>query len=101
MAFNSRRLVYSRANRGDYIDFAAPGLQIWAPTPGGDGRYLSGTSLAAQFVSVLAALHTAKARKLTAEKLRHVFRQQTVDLGAKGKFPSFCYELVNIQPKCV
>jgi hypothetical protein len=99
-AFNSRRLVYSRANRGDYIDFAAPGIRIWTPVPGG-GRYQTGTSFASPFISVLIALHTARGIGKNAEDLRQKLRGQVGDLGLKGKDNEFGFGFVNIRPKCV
>ena len=37
--------IYRKANRGDYIDFAAPGVRLWTAVPGG-GKYQTGTSFA-------------------------------------------------------
>ncbi|MEQ8194769.1 MAG: S8 family serine peptidase [Rhodospirillales bacterium] len=99
-AFNSRRMLYSHANRGDYIDFAAPGVQIWTPVPGG-GRYQSGTSFAAPFISVLIALHTARGVGGSADELRQRLQKASVDLGIKGKDKEFGFGFVNMQPKCV
>jgi minor extracellular protease Epr len=48
--------VFPEANRGDYIAFAAPGVDIWVPGPGGEGRYQTGTSFAAPFALGTAAL---------------------------------------------
>ena len=31
---------YPRANRGDYIAYAAPGVDVWVATPGGTGEDL-------------------------------------------------------------
>jgi len=100
LSSNGKR-VASFSNRGEYIDFAAPGSQIWAPIPGGGGRYLSGTSFAAPYISVLSALFTAKGGRKTAENLRQLFRPQIKDLGAKGKDSSFGYGVVMSQPKCI
>jgi len=38
---------YQQANRGDYVDFAAPGVAIWGAMADGHGRYWHGTSFAA------------------------------------------------------
>jgi hypothetical protein len=48
--------VYARANRGDYIDVAAPGVHIWSAGADGRGRFVDGTSFAAPFVSAEVAL---------------------------------------------
>ena len=47
---------YDHANRGDYIDVAAPGVQIWTALPNGKEGMLSGTSFAAPFVTAVAAI---------------------------------------------
>jgi hypothetical protein len=47
---------YDHANRGTYIDVAAPGVQIRAALPEGKEGALSGTSFAAPFVTALAAV---------------------------------------------
>ena len=47
---------YDHANRGTYIDVAAPGVQIWTALPDGEEGLLSGTSFAAPFVTAVAAV---------------------------------------------
>ncbi len=49
--------VYSKANTGDYIDLAAPGVDIWAAKASGGGHYVSGTSFAVPFALSVAALN--------------------------------------------
>ena len=49
---------YIHANHGDYIDVAAPGVEIWTALPGVLEGYQSGTSFAAPHVTaILAAVH--------------------------------------------
>jgi minor extracellular protease Epr len=48
--------VYVHANRGDYIDVAAPGVHIWSAGADGRGKFVDGTSFAAPFVSAEVAL---------------------------------------------
>jgi Subtilase family len=55
-AVNQAGASYERANRGNYIDAAAPGVGIWAALPKGDVALLSGTSFAAPFVTAVAAV---------------------------------------------
>src|SRR5262249_59650039 len=38
-AIDSRSQPYADSNRGDYVDFAAPGGRIWTPGPTAAGRY--------------------------------------------------------------
>lgn len=51
---------YKQANTGEYIDFSAPGVDIWVATPDGNGAYKSGTSYAAPYVMGAAALSLGK-----------------------------------------
>ncbi len=56
-AVDARRSTYARANRGTYIAIAAPGVDVWIPTSAdsGKGKYMSGTSFAAPFVTAALA----------------------------------------------
>ncbi len=48
---------YRYANRGSYVDIAAPGVDVWTALPNGMQGYKSGTSFAAPFVtSIIAAM---------------------------------------------
>jgi subtilisin family serine protease len=49
---------YNLANHGDYIDVAAPGVDVWTAMPGVLEGYQSGTSFAAPHVTaIVAAVH--------------------------------------------
>lgn len=48
--------IYPSANRGAYIDFAAPGVRIWTALPGGREGYRTGTSFATPFATAVLAL---------------------------------------------
>lgn len=62
-AIDAKRSLYTRANRGDYIAIAAPGVDVWVPVSGeaGKGKYMSGTSFAAPFVAGAMARSIASA----------------------------------------
>jgi minor extracellular protease Epr len=47
---------WDHANRGTYIDIAAPGVQIRTALPGGKDGLVSGTSFAAPFVTAAVAV---------------------------------------------
>ncbi|MCI4663820.1 MAG: S8 family serine peptidase [Neomegalonema sp.] len=87
-AIDAARRVYSRAVRGDHIDVAAPGVDIWL-FGAENQRYASGTSLAAPYVA--ARLAVAAARGLTPDvaSARALLTREAVDLGAAGRDPVF------------
>lgn len=95
---NSR--VYSQANSGAHIDFAAPGVRLWTAAASSGGRYRSGTSYAAPFVS--AALATARARTpdKKAADLISALAEQAVDLGPPGRDVTFGWGLVRADGDC-
>ena len=70
------RSIYKKANRGDYIDLAAPGVDVWTAKAGGGGSYRSGTSFAAPFVvAAIAIEETASPNVIGAATARETPRQ--------------------------
>jgi hypothetical protein len=70
-AIDSRSRLYNAATRGDYIDLAAPGVEVPVPVP--NETYpgqLSGTSMAAAHASGVAALLLGKNPAAKADELR-------------------------------
>ncbi len=55
-AVDDRKRSYDYANRGRYIDVAAPGVRIWTALPDNHEGMLNGTSFAAPFVTAIAAV---------------------------------------------
>jgi subtilisin family serine protease len=98
-AVSAERTVYAYANRGPYIDFAAPGVRLWTAVPGG-GRFQSGTSFAAPYVTSMVALTLAGGAERTVEAVRSRLRRDAVDLGAPGRDDVFGWGLVRMQPAC-
>ena len=98
-AFDTDRSVYAKANRGSYIDFAAPGVRVYAAVPGG-GRILSGTSFAVPYLSALVAMAVEHGMAKTPDDLRGFLSGSALDLGAPGKDEVFGWGFVQIQPKC-
>jgi subtilisin family serine protease len=64
--------LYGKANRGDYVFIAAPGVDILAPAPKGRYELSSGTSMAAAHVSGVVALLLESDAKLSSEKIREI-----------------------------
>ncbi len=96
-ALDARRAVYRRANRGEYIELAAPGVDLWVAHVEG-GRYVSGTSYAAPYVTAAAALAARRAGSGAAA--RRALREAAADLGAPGRDPVFGWGMVRATGKC-
>jgi hypothetical protein len=88
---------WPKANRGEYISFAAPGVDVWSAVPGKDGAYLSGTSYATPFVvAALAAARQSKPKSAWTA-IQQELQSKARDLGDKGKDPVFGWGLVQIK----
>jgi len=86
---------YRNANRGDYIDVAAPGVDIVAPAPGGTYPPLSGTSMATAHVSGIAALLHGVAASTSATDVTSALLKTVHDLGPSGRDDAFGSGLVD------
>lgn len=93
-AVDSDGVVASDANRGDYIDLAAPGVDVWVAVPDGGGKFISGSSMAAPLVA--AALAQLGGKPALVARLF----QQARDLGEPGKDPVYGRGLLQF-PVCV
>lgn len=83
-ATDSSDWITDFSNYGDYIDLAAPGVNIYSTFPGSSYYSLTGTSMAAPIVSGTAALVLSKNPLLTRGEVESILRKSTVDLGGKG-----------------
>jgi subtilisin family serine protease len=99
-AVDNRSQPYADANRGDYIDFAAPGVRIWTPGPTSPGSYHTGTSFAAPFVTAAIAAQLANGVAADADRLADSLAMTAVDLGAPGKDPVFGRGLIQSANPC-
>ncbi len=86
-AVDAAEQLYPMANQGNYIDVAAPGVDIWAADGESHGRYHSGTSFAAPFVT--AAL-------LIADDQGIDLLENAKDLGPEGRDDRFGRGLVQV-----
>lgn len=99
-AVDARRRVYARANRGDYIDFAAPGVDLFLAAPGNRSKYYTGTSFAAPFVTAALALMKSRHPDAGPEELVEQLAATAVDLGAPGRDSVFGWGLVQAPADC-
>lgn len=83
------------AQRGDYIDIAAPGVNILSTALGGY-KALNGTSMSAAFISGAAALLFSAQPTITSTQVRDILLRTATDLGVAGRDATFGAGLVNL-----
>lgn len=88
-ATDVRDRLYRNANEGDYIEHAAPGVDVVAPAPGNAYPVYSGTSMAAAHSSGALALLREIAPAADAATLADALSAAAVDLGAAGRDPRY------------
>ncbi|HEX9448034.1 MAG TPA: S8 family serine peptidase, partial [Dongiaceae bacterium] len=101
-AIDSQGAVLPEANSGNYVSYAAPGVDIWVPngllaqadgkSADGAGDYYTGTSFAAPYVTAAAALVGNDVRRL---------QDGARDLGKPGYDETFGWGLVQAGGNCV
>ncbi len=96
-AVDSDLELYSEANEGEYIDFAAPGVDIWAGNEKGTGKFVSGTSFSVPYITaVIANIVGSVGPKEAYIQLQN----KAKDLGNKGKDKKFGWGLVQVKAAC-
>jgi len=94
-AVDAKDQRYAQANRGSYIAFAAPGVDILAPVERGKHSYLSGTSFATAYVSGIVALLLERNRDLDTGAVVDLMTAGAEDLGPQGRDEDFGLGRVN------
>lgn len=72
------------SNYGDYIDFAAPGMNIYSTVSGSKYANMSGTSMASPIVSGVSALILSKNPFLSPAQVESILIKSSADLGNRG-----------------
>jgi hypothetical protein len=99
-AVDNHSQPYADANRGDYIEFAAPGVRIWTPGPTSPGSYHTGTSFAVPFVTAAAAARLANGAPADADRIADSLAKTAIDLGQPGKDAVFGHGLIQSANPC-
>lgn len=79
---------------GPSLEFVAPGERIYSTYSQPDYQYSYGTSMAAPYVSGIAALYKQAYPELSQLELRQLMQANAQDLGEPGKDTSFGYGLI-------
>lgn len=97
-AVDGGQQVYDLANQGSHVDFAAPGVNVWAASAEG-GAFYTGSSFAAPFVTAaLAALRLEGEAGLA--ELESRLAAGALDLGDPGRDPTYGWGLIRMKPPC-
>jgi len=102
-AVNKQLHGYPRANRGDYVDVAAPGVGVWTALPDQNEGYRSGTSIAVPHVTaLLATVYNDRTfnRGQGAGAKRLIDSLPVRDLGPEGRDPVYGRGLLQAPEKC-
>lgn len=99
-AVDQNEQAYRQANRGPYINFAAPGVRVWAAASVSGGRLQSGTSYAAPFVTASLAVQRLRAPTIPLDGTITAMSRCAKDLGADGHDPIYGHGLVAAPGHC-
>lgn len=91
---------YRRAGRGEHVDLAAPGVEVWTAASIEGARTKTGTSFAAPFVSAAAALLRVRTPDIEGPEVVAALTQGAEDLGDPGKDAIFGWGLVSAGGLC-
>lgn len=94
-AVDPRDRLLPEAMRGDAVDFAAPGSELWAARSGGGHARVRGTSFAAPLVARLAARELALPAPGVADGVVRRLAGQARDLGPRGYDARFGHGLLS------
>ena len=90
---------YRKANRGRYIDFAAPGVDVWTAIPGGS-QFQPGSSFATPYVMPAVALALVGGVRNSPRDIRAHLKAFAVDAGEPGRDDTFAWGVLNLNQPC-
>ena len=100
-ALDAHNSAYRRAGRGEHIDFAAPGVEVWAAASIRGARPRTGTSFATPFMTAaLAMLRTAHPDIRSYEQAETYLAAAAQDLGEPGFDPVYGHGLLQAAGLC-
>ncbi|QRG69615.1 S8 family peptidase [Brevibacillus choshinensis] len=91
---NKERADFS--NFGDYVDVAAPGVDIPSTYISSDYASLSGTSMACPHVAALAALVRSVHPDMKSHDVMEIIRKSALDLGPPGHDQLYGYGMIDV-----
>lgn len=97
-AIDSREFRPNFSSTGPQLELSAPGVSILSTTLNGQYQSLSGTSMAAPFVTGFYALLKEAYPNLTLNQYRELLQKSTKDLGILGRDNAFGFGLIKPFP---
>ncbi len=94
-ATGSNGLVTSFSSYGPYVDFAAPGSNIYTTRSGGTYGYASGTSFASPIVAGVVGLVISNNPSMTSQQVFDALKNSAVDKGSAGRDNYYGWGLVD------
>jgi subtilisin family serine protease len=94
-AVDANEQLYSDATQGDFVQVAAPGVEIVSTSPGGKLLVASGTSLATAFVSGTAALLISQQPQLSPNQIQSLLEGTAKRLGSSTRDAKFGSGLID------
>ena len=98
-AVDANMKIYDRAVRGEHVDVSAPGVDVFIPGIDG-GTYISGTSVAAPFVSAWLAVASASDNSIDGTSARSALQTMTKDIGDAGRDSIYGQGLIRSDARC-
>ncbi|WP_298982481.1 S8 family serine peptidase [uncultured Roseibium sp.] len=99
-AVDKNKRIYRRANRGSYVDLAAPGVNVWSAASIKGAKWRTGTSFAVPFVSAAAAIVRQNNPDLSVDDVFELLKSNAEDLGEPGHDPIFGSGLLSVSALC-
>lgn len=93
-AVDNRKMLFSMADKGSFIDYATPGVNILTTAPGGTYTIATGTSLSSAHLSGIVALLLSQTHKHN-RAVNSTLTNTAIDLGKPGRDQEFGDGLVN------
>ncbi len=98
-AVDAARRIMPNAGAGRHVDVAAPGVEVLVAT-GGNGRLITGTSIATPFVAARIVADAELMRASSGRTVRQLLRRTATDLGAAGVDTRFGAGLLQAKNLC-
>ncbi|MFN3825252.1 MAG: S8 family serine peptidase [Pseudorhodobacter sp.] len=99
-AVDRQERAWRQANQGPYIQFAAPGVNLWTAASVSGGRLRSGTSYAAPFVTASLAVSRLRDPDAPIADVVETLIGCARDLGEAGFDPVFGHGLIQSPAQC-